>query len=88
MTLHAPVIDLSRGGLAAYDLPKGFTVDQVLPLQLEAQDGALLISVKGKVVWTSGEKVGFSFVDLTLSDVATLERLMAAYGAPNPLQTQ
>ena len=88
VTLHAPVIDLSRGGLAAYDLPKGFTVGQVLPLQLEAQDGALLIGVKGKVVWTSGEKVGFSFVDLTPRDVATLERLMAAYGSANPLQIQ
>src|SRR2546422_10392857 len=81
-------IDLSRGGVAVSDLPQGFTVGQVLPLRFESQDGTFLTSVKGQVVWTSGEKVGFTFVDLTPRDVATLERLMAVYGSANPLQTQ
>ena len=88
VTFHAPVIDLSRGGVAVSDLPQGFTVGQVLPLRFESQDGTFLTTVKGQVVWTSGEKVGFTFVDLTPRDVATLERLMAVYGSANPLQTQ
>jgi len=47
-----------------------------------------LTTVKGQVVWTSGEKAGFTFVDLAPKDVATVERLMAVYGSANPLQTQ
>ena len=88
VTFHAPVIDLSRGGVAVSDLPQGFTVGQVLPLRFESQDGTFLTSVKGQVVWASGEKAGFTFVDLAPKDVATLERLMAVYGSANPLQTQ
>ena len=88
VTFHAPVIDLSRGGVAVFDLPQGFTVGQVLPLRFESQDGTFLTSVKGQVVWASGEKAGFTFVDLAPKDVATLERLMAVYGSANPLQTQ
>src|SRR5437773_3651129 len=61
VTFHAPVIDLSRGGVAVFDLPQGFTVGQVLPLRFESQDGTFLTSVKGQVVWTSGEKAGFTF---------------------------
>ena len=88
VTFHAPVIDLSRGGVAVSDLPQGFTVGQVLPLRFESQDGTFLTSVKGQVVWASGEKAGFTFVDLAPKDVATLERLMAVYASANPLQTQ
>lgn len=82
VSVVASVNDLSRGGLAAHDLPKEYTTGKVMQLQLDLLDGSPRINVKGKVAWTSGDKAGFAFLDLKPEDLASIEKFLARQAAP------
>lgn len=82
VSVAASVNDLSRGGLAAHDLPKEYATGKVMQLQLDLLDGSPRINVKGKVAWASGDKAGFAFLDLKPEDFASIEKFLARQAAP------
>jgi adenylate cyclase len=91
VAIHAPVIDLSRGGLSARDLPGEYAVGRVMPLRLDLQEAGGMIRVSARVAWTGDDKAGFEFLDLTPTDEAAIQSslskqgmLREAAGEPDP----
>lgn len=82
VSIAASVNDLSKGGLAAHDLPKEYATGRVMQLQLDLLDGSPRINVKGKVAWASGDTAGFTFLDLKPEDFASIETFLARQAAP------
>ena len=70
--------DLSVSGLRASDLPKSFTIGQIVGVSFEHPDRPQTISASGEIVWSGDAGVGIRFVGLTAEDAASIEEIVRA----------
>ena len=73
VTITASMVDLSRTGVAARNLPKRIGSNRIVGLRIELPGVPEPLNLDGRVVWTNEDRAGFAFVGLALEQENLLE---------------
>ncbi|MFA5026526.1 MAG: adenylate/guanylate cyclase domain-containing protein, partial [Candidatus Methylomirabilota bacterium] len=63
VALHAPLRDLSHGGLSVRDLPKDYPIGQVLRLEIRLPGADAAVPLSARVAWVKPGSAGFQFLE-------------------------
>jgi adenylate cyclase len=73
VTITAAMLDLSRTGVAARNLPKRILANRIVGIRIELPGFAEPLTVDGRVIWSDGDRAGFAFLGLSLENENLLE---------------
>ncbi len=66
VSITAAVMDLSRTGVAARNVPKRIPTNRIVGIRIALPGFPEPLTVDGRVIWSSEDKMGFAFVGLSL----------------------
>lgn len=73
VTITAVMLDLSRTGVAARNLPKRIPANRIVGIRIELPGFPEPLAVDGRVIWSEGDRAGFGFLGLSLENENLLE---------------
>jgi len=73
VTITAAMLDLSRTGVAARNLPKRIPANRIVGIRIELSGFPEPLTVDGRVIWSEGDRAGFAFLGLSLENENLLE---------------
>lgn len=76
VSITASMVDLSRTGVAARDLPKRIPANRIVGIRIALPGLPEPLTVDGRVIWTNEDRAGFAFVGLSLEVENLLEDLV------------